>query len=114
MSKNKYGRPLSENEKVLLSRISRLRKDLTKSRKMTTRTKQRLMRKQINIFKDVNETTIQLFLSQVRNQKLHPKGRRFTLDDKIFALSLFKQSGKSYRFISKILALPSRKTLFAT
>ncbi|KAH1021550.1 hypothetical protein HUJ04_011049 [Dendroctonus ponderosae] len=50
-------------------------------------------------------------LSQNRNQKRKSRGRRFTLDDKIFALSIYKQSGKGYRFLSKIFSLPSRKTL---
>lgn len=44
-------------------------------------------------------------------QPLKSRGRRFTVDDKVFALSLFKQSGKAYRTLSKIFALPSRKSI---
>lgn len=40
-----------------------------------------------------------------------PRGRRYTLDDKIFAVALFKQSGKAYRFLSKVFCLPSKRTL---
>jgi hypothetical protein len=61
--------------------------------------------------KDVNEITQNFILSQKRNLKLNPRGRRFSQEDKILALSIFKQSGKGYRYLSKIFSLPSKKTL---
>lgn len=51
------------------------------------------------------------FKSQLENVEKKPKGRRYTLEDKVLALALFKQSGSGYRFLSKLFALPSRKTL---
>ncbi|CAI6359922.1 unnamed protein product [Macrosiphum euphorbiae] len=33
------------------------------------------------------------------------------VDDKVFALSLYKQSGKAYRMLSKVFALPSCKCI---
>lgn len=59
----------------------------------------------------VNDITWNFFLSQQRTQKYKPRGRRFTLEDKIFALSVSKQSGKAYRYLSSIFSLPSRKVL---
>uniref|UniRef100_A0A1Y1JZB1 THAP-type domain-containing protein n=1 Tax=Photinus pyralis TaxID=7054 RepID=A0A1Y1JZB1_PHOPY len=59
----------------------------------------------------VNETTYKFILQQIRTQQLPPKARRFSLDDKILALSLLKASGKGYRLLSKIFCLPSRRTL---
>jgi len=44
-------------------------------------------------------------------QPQKPRGRRFMIDDKVFALSLFKQSGKAYSTLSKVFALPSRKSI---
>jgi len=44
-------------------------------------------------------------------QPQNPRGRRFTVDDKVFALSLYKQSGKAYLTLSKVFALPSRKSI---
>lgn len=64
-----------------------------------------------NIFEKVNEPTFNFIMSQIKSQLQKPKARRFTLDDKTLALSLMKSSGKGYRFLSKIFALPSRKTL---
>lgn len=47
----------------------------------------------------------------MRMQPQKSRGRRFTMDDKVFALSLYKQSGKAYRMLSKVFALPSRKCI---
>lgn len=49
--------------------------------------------------------------SQINLVNVHPKGRRFTLDDKIMGLVLQKQSAKSYKTFSKMFTMPSRKTL---
>lgn len=60
---------------------------------------------------NVNESTYRFIMSQLRNQKKAKRGRRYSLEDKILALSLLKQSPKAYRLLRKIFALPSRKTL---
>lgn len=59
----------------------------------------------------VNSITYNFICSQTKNQKVKPKGRRFTLDDKILALSVYKQSPKGYRYLSTIFSLPSLKTI---
>lgn len=64
-----------------------------------------------SIFSKVNETTFNFKLSQINTQKKKPKARRFSNNDKTLALSLWKSSGKGYRFLSKIFSLPSKKTL---
>lgn len=64
-----------------------------------------------NLLNYVNKPTYNFIQSQIRNQKHKGKGRRFTLDEKILALSLFKASGRGYRLLSKIFVLPSKKTL---
>ncbi|KAJ8916470.1 hypothetical protein NQ315_014688 [Exocentrus adspersus] len=51
------------------------------------------------------------FLCQLQNSKKKSRGRRFSLEDKVLALALFKQCGSGYRLLSKIFALPSRKTI---
>lgn len=48
---------------------------------------------------------------QVRETRNAPQGRRFTLQEKLLSLALYKQSTKSYRVLSKWFTLPSRKTL---
>lgn len=48
---------------------------------------------------------------QIRETQNKAKGRRFTMEEKLLSLSLYKQSKKSYRLLSKLFTLPSRKTL---
>lgn len=48
---------------------------------------------------------------QFREIKKKEKGRRFTLQEKILALSILKQSPKAYRFLRKIFILPAPQTL---
>lgn len=64
-----------------------------------------------NLLNHVNALTYNFIISQVRTQKQKPKARRFTLSEKIFALTLLKASGKGYRLMSKLFALPSKRTL---
>lgn len=59
----------------------------------------------------VNPLTYNFILSQVRTQKQHPKARRYTLQEKILALTILKASGRGYRLLSKMFTLPSKKTL---
>lgn len=59
----------------------------------------------------VNKTTLRFLQSQIELQQKKSRGRRFTMEDKIFALSIFKQSRKGYRLLEKLFALPSKATL---
>jgi len=43
--------------------------------------------------------------------KNSPKGHRFTFEEKLLCLSLYKQSTKSYRLLLKLFILLARKTL---
>jgi hypothetical protein len=56
--------------------------------------------------KRVNKTTFRFLISQIQMQQKEPKGRRYGIDDKVFALSILKQSPKSYKLLSKVFALP--------
>jgi len=59
----------------------------------------------------LNLITLEFFKSQIKCQTTKPKGRRYSLQDKLLSLSMFKNSPKGYRFLSTIFALPSKKTL---
>ncbi|XP_030758398.1 uncharacterized protein LOC115884077 [Sitophilus oryzae] len=48
---------------------------------------------------------------QLKQQNVKPKGRRFTYEDKLFALTLFKNSPKGYRLLCNFFALPTPRTL---
>jgi len=48
---------------------------------------------------------------QLRETNTSAKGRRFTLEEKLLSLSLYKRGAKSYNILSKLFTLPCRKTL---
>lgn len=65
----------------------------------------------VNSLNGLNQFTQNFIESQMQMQPQNSRGRRFTVDDKVFALFLYKQSGKAYSTLSKIFALPSRKSI---
>lgn len=83
---------------------------ILKKRYSDARRRIKLVEKCLNSNKlnNLNRFTQNVIESQTRMQPLKPCGRRFTLDDKVFASSLFKQSGKEYSTLSEVFALPSR------
>jgi hypothetical protein len=48
---------------------------------------------------------------QIRETSKLSRGRRFTIDEKMLSLSLYKRSPKCYRMLSKLITLPSKRTL---
>ncbi|XP_063824571.1 uncharacterized protein LOC135077445 isoform X1 [Ostrinia nubilalis] len=63
------------------------------------------------VTKDLSPAAKTFFDMQIRQSTKHPKGHRFTLDEKILALSLYKPSPKAYRLLSQICVLPKKTTL---
>lgn len=89
-----------------------------KSRKLisyTRRAKRALRFNKEHSFEDtvrgMNSLARKIFSMQVKMCTTKPKGRRFTLEEKLIALSILKQGPKSYRFLQKIFILPSESTL---
>lgn len=66
-----------------------------------------------NMFKGMSQTTADFVISQLKCAKRNPKGRRWTNEDKIMALAIYKRGPKCYNFLRKLVALPSRKTILA-
>ncbi|KAJ3658675.1 hypothetical protein Zmor_010400 [Zophobas morio] len=48
---------------------------------------------------------------QMRETHKKSRGRRFSLEEKILSLTMYKQSPKAYRLLQKLFTLPARKTL---
>lgn len=63
------------------------------------------------VTKKMSSASKSLFYMQVKGCGKKPRGRRFTVDEKILALSLYKPSPKAYRLLSQLCVLPSRRTL---
>lgn len=57
------------------------------------------------------EKALNFINCQLRMLQKNARGRRFTFEDKVFALSLLKHGPKAYKSLRTTFALPSRKTL---
>ena len=55
--------------------------------------------------------TVTIVLSQIRVSKLPKQTRRWTYQDKSFALSIYHASKKAYSLLQKVFHLPSPRTL---
>lgn len=107
---------MTPRKQILYKAVVDMKKTLSVVKKRNLTTKQRL-RKSDKIIKEhgllfdnLNANTKRFVQSQMKAQIFHPRGRRFSLEDKIFALSIYKESAKAYK-MSGVFALPSRKTL---
>ncbi|CAG4981336.1 unnamed protein product [Colias eurytheme] len=50
-------------------------------------------------------------MNALANQKKRPRGKRWGLKNKITSLAIYKRSPKAYRYMQKVLPLPSERTL---
>ncbi|CAH0550751.1 unnamed protein product [Brassicogethes aeneus] len=67
-----------------------------------------------NLFQGMSSVTSNFLISQIRNFKVKgSKGRRWTLDDKILALCIFKRSPRCYNLLRKFVALPNKTTILS-
>ncbi|XP_050053968.1 uncharacterized protein LOC126549288 isoform X2 [Aphis gossypii] len=101
--------------KSLYANAKRLQKQLQREHKKCSTFKQRLEAASNHMNCQTSQqmtTAAKIFTRlQLRESKMKPKGRRFTLNEKLMSLSLYKQSPKSYRLLAKMFVLPCRKTL---
>lgn len=65
----------------------------------------------LDVIENCSSTAKLLIKMQFRENKKREKGRRFSLDEKIVALSILKQSPRGYRFFRNIFILPAPQTL---
>ncbi|XP_063909411.1 uncharacterized protein LOC135127045 isoform X1 [Zophobas morio] len=66
-----------------------------------------------NLFEGLSPVVANFLVAQVRWSKQPTRARRWSLEDKLFALLLFKRSPSCYALMRRFLALPSRSTLTA-
>ena len=59
----------------------------------------------------ISSATRRIIEGELRNLKRPPKGREWTLDEKLFNLALYKRSPRAYRFLRSYICLPSESTL---
>ncbi|KAJ8953500.1 hypothetical protein NQ318_023621 [Aromia moschata] len=74
-------------------------------------TKKNSFKRQLQLLQNITTPVFNYSKSQVECDEKHPKGRRFSVEDKILALAFYKRSPTVYRFLSSIFAIPSTSTL---
>ena len=67
-----------------------------------------------NLEQNLGNTGFKFFLAQTRNCLKLNRGYRWTTEDKIFALALYKRGARSYRFLQRFFKLPSKSTIQET
>jgi len=66
----------------------------------------------IDKFSDKLSAAASLFTRlQIRESNKKSNGRRFTLEEKMLSLSLYKRSPKCYKLLSQMFTLPCKRTL---
>jgi len=116
---NKQRKNLTPNCKQLYSQVLKFKRkqDILFKKNLNIKCRLKLAKQFTNsplrnqLMDKVNSTTLNFILTQIKIQKRKIEGRRYTLNDKITALSIYKTSPKCYKFLSSLFALPSKKTL---
>ncbi|CAG9786340.1 unnamed protein product [Diatraea saccharalis] len=62
-------------------------------------------------FEYLDKKSKAFLLMQLKLVKKNKKAQRFSIEDKLFALTLMKQSPKGYKLLEKLFILPSKRTL---
>ncbi|XP_063220182.1 uncharacterized protein LOC134529730 [Bacillus rossius redtenbacheri] len=66
---------------------------------------------QLRELKNMSPAAYHLLASQLRFKNMKPQGRRWTVDEKILAISIYKRSPSCYSLLRRMLVLPSKKSL---
>ncbi len=120
-SQSSRGSPDTPRKKKLKRKIKKLQTSLWRLRKKSgeAETKKGPMTKKRakveHVMSEVQQyldpTTYQFVQKQVEMAQKKNKGNRWTISDKMMALSIHNQSRKAYKMLSKIFKLPSESTL---
>ncbi|CAG4960582.1 unnamed protein product [Parnassius apollo] len=96
-----------------LSEIRRLRKKIKKQPRALFKTLTTNSNVQSLMDKNISGPFALLLQSQLQNTPRKLTGRRWSIDDKVMALSIYKRSTGCYRLLRRLFCLPSEGTLKA-
>ncbi|CAG4999477.1 unnamed protein product [Parnassius apollo] len=96
-----------------LSEIMRLRKKIKKQPRALFKTLTTNSNVQSLMDKNISGPFALLLQSQLQNTPRKLTGRRWSIDDKVMALSIYKRSTGCYRLLRRLFCLPSEGTLKA-
>lgn len=111
------GKQLSPSDKCLYKTASKAMRDTRRYKKRVKEVlaREKKLKQGISnldwLESKVNRSTADFIRLQIREQRHKPRGRRYTLQDKLFSLILMKNSPQQYRKMRRIFALPSKDTI---
>lgn len=110
--------PVKREREPLTNEFKKLNEKLQKlQRKCKTQSKKILAAKKLSMSKSFLTTIEKLpdaaktFIKLQIKAKNKPRGRRYTMEEKIMALTILKQSPKAYKLLHKMFVLPSKRCL---
>ncbi|XP_071057118.1 uncharacterized protein [Onthophagus taurus] len=111
---------MTTQEKILRCSTKQLRRNLAVSRFRNRNFKVRLRQAQLALknvplrkMAHLNKNVVLFCEMQLRISRNRAKGRRFSDDEKLLCLSIYKQSGRCYRYLSKLFNLPCKNIFVA-
>ncbi|KAG8224518.1 hypothetical protein J437_LFUL004209 [Ladona fulva] len=108
---------MTPKKKVMYQKLVNDHRKINYWKKLAKKYKTEFIRIQsdIRLFRTLEKTLspsgITILTSILRAGKKRPKGRRWTEKEKVIALSIFKQSPKTYKVLRSLFPLPSKRTL---
>ncbi|XP_046408011.1 uncharacterized protein LOC124172621 [Ischnura elegans] len=110
---------LTPRKKILAADIVKCRQKLQRLKKLSGKyrkdiqglsdiTKSDFM---VSVESSLSPAAMLLVKSIIKQDQVRPKGRRWTHEEKVMALSLFKKGPKTYRFLKNFIPLPVKSTL---
>ncbi|KAJ8708707.1 hypothetical protein PYW08_010089 [Mythimna loreyi] len=111
-------KPKTPKEKHLLAKCRKHLKHICQLRNRIKKLKNKDILKEISknesvdkLMKKLTPTFALLLQAQIKNFKKKTKGRRWTTEEKITALRLYKRSPTCYRLMRRLFCLPAQSTL---
>lgn len=109
---------LKKSQASYIKKVRQNKNEVVRLRLKVKKYKLRLRQAKISVEKSFEKLTQNMSESaklftrmQFKEGQKKKKGRRFTLEEKILSLSIFKKSPKTYKLMCKHFTLPSRKVL---
>lgn len=81
------------------------------NKKITSKYTKSFLREKIVKRLPISAAAKMLLASQIKNADKKKTGRTWTMDEKALFVTMYKSSPKTYRLLSSLLTLPSRRTL---
>ncbi|XP_066600971.1 uncharacterized protein [Prorops nasuta] len=89
----------------------KIKKQLLNQKEKLKQMEEKLKCKDISLLNNLSEAERTMIQMIMKNSEITKKARRFTRNEKILALSIYKTSPKAFRYLEQLFPLPGHRTL---